>query len=108
MANRKLARYRAKCDFTRSAEPSGDAAAAPARRLRFIVQAGQMPKFIPLQLCRLVDRPPVGEGWIHEIKFDGYRMLLRVEQGGAALRTRKGLDWTARFPAIAAAASKLP
>ncbi|MBN9320134.1 MAG: DNA ligase D [Caulobacterales bacterium] len=59
-----------------------------------------MPKFVEPQLCKLLERPPQGAGWAHEIKFDGYRMQLRVEDGGAALRTRKGLDWSTSFPAI--------
>ena len=47
-------------------------------------------------------------GWGHEIKFDGYRMQMRVEDGRATLRTRSGLDWTDRFPEIAAVGAKLP
>jgi bifunctional non-homologous end joining protein LigD len=66
------------------------------------------PKFIEPQLCRLVDHPGSGVNWVHEVKFDGYRMQLRVEDGKATLRTRKGLDWTAKFSAIAKAATKLP
>ncbi len=60
------------------------------------------------QLCESVERPPSGPGWVHEIKFDGYRMQLRVEGGKARLFTRKGLDWTAKFAAIARAAADLP
>ena len=60
------------------------------------------------QLTRLVDEPPIGAIWVHEVKFDGYRMQLRVEKGRAQLRTRKGLDWTHRFPEIAADARHLP
>ena len=71
-------------------------------------QISALPKFIEPQLCRLVDAPPLGADWIHEVKFDGYRMQLRVEDGKAALRTRKGLDWTAKFAAIAKAGAKLP
>lgn len=67
-----------------------------------------MPKFIAPQLCRLVDRPPSGPEWAHEIKLDGYRMQLAVRGGEAVLRTRKGLDWTSRFTAIAEAAHLLP
>jgi bifunctional non-homologous end joining protein LigD len=67
-----------------------------------------MPTFVPPQLCKLVERPPSGSDWLHEIKFDGYRVQARVEHGGAVLRTRKGLDWTARFPAIAKALADLP
>lgn len=60
------------------------------------------------QLCRLVDRPPVGGVWVHEIKFDGYRMQLRAANGRAVLRTRKALDWTDRFPEIASEAHQFP
>ena len=66
-----------------------------------------MPNFIPPQLCKSVSRPPVGAEWVHEIKLDGYRMQLRVEHGRAFMRTRKGLDWTAKFAAIADAAGSL-
>jgi bifunctional non-homologous end joining protein LigD len=67
-----------------------------------------IPDFIAPQLCRIVEQPPSGEGWAHEIKFDGYRMQLRIEDGEARLRTRTGLDWTETFPAIAAAAGAYP
>ncbi len=70
--------------------------------------AGRLPDFIEPQLCTLVDRPPSGEGWVHEVKFDGYRMQLRIADGEAALRTRKGLDWTRKFSAIAKAAADMP
>jgi bifunctional non-homologous end joining protein LigD len=68
----------------------------------------QIPAFISPQLAKLVDRPPAQPGWAHEIKFDGYRMQLRVAHGVPTLRTRKGLDWTRRFAAIARDASPLP
>ena len=71
-------------------------------------QAAHLPRFVEPQLCRLVDTPPSGAGWLHEVKFDGYRMQLRVEGGKARLLTRKGLDWTDKFAAIARAAAKLP
>ena len=48
------------------------------------------------------------DGWCHEIKFDGYRVQLRVEDGEAALKTRKGLDWTDKFKAIAKEGGALP
>src|SRR6185503_4809912 len=67
-----------------------------------------LPKFVEPQLCRLVEQPPGGAEWVHEVKFDGYRIQLRVEDGKARLFTRKGLDWTAKFAAIARAAAKLP
>src|SRR3954454_6316619 len=66
-----------------------------------------MPDFVAPQLCASVENPPTGEGWCHEIKFDGYRVQLRVEDGEAALKPRKGLDWTDKFLAIAKQASAL-
>ncbi len=67
-----------------------------------------MPDFVAPELCTPVDRPPSGEDWCHEIKFDGYRVQLRVEGGEARLRTRKGLDWTDKFGSIAKEGSALP
>jgi bifunctional non-homologous end joining protein LigD len=69
---------------------------------------GPLPDFIEPQLCKLLDRPPAGADWGHEIKFDGYRMQMRVEDGRAVLRTRKGLDWTEKFAAIAGDAAAYP
>jgi bifunctional non-homologous end joining protein LigD len=80
------------------------ASAKPAK----ISKAGAMPDFVAPELCMLVDRPPDAAGWCHEIKFDGYRVQLRVEGGDARLKTRKGLDWTEKFEAIAKEASSLP
>ena len=70
--------------------------------------AAGLPDFIAPQLCETLDRPPSSEGWIHEIKFDGYRIQMRVLDGEVTLKTRKGLDWTTKYPAIAKAAGKLP
>jgi bifunctional non-homologous end joining protein LigD len=67
-----------------------------------------MPSFVEPQLCKLVERPPSGRGWVHEIKLDGYRLQLRVKDGEGVLRTRKGLDWTDKFTAVAEAAAPLP
>ncbi len=67
-----------------------------------------LPSFIAPQLCQLVDRPPADAGWAHEVKFDGYRAQLRVQGGEARIRTRRGLDWTDKFSAIATAARVLP
>jgi bifunctional non-homologous end joining protein LigD len=67
-----------------------------------------MPTFVAPQLARLVARPPSTAGWVHEVKFDGYRLQMRVEKGRARLRTRKGLDWTDKFPEIAGDGGALP
>ncbi|WP_236627827.1 non-homologous end-joining DNA ligase, partial [Caulobacter sp. B11] len=66
-----------------------------------------LPAFIAPQLTRTLEKPPAGPGWAHEIKFDGYRMQMRTEGGKATLLTRKGLDWSARFPEIVAAGAGL-
>jgi bifunctional non-homologous end joining protein LigD len=66
------------------------------------------PEFIEPELCKPVDRPPVGDNWGHEVKFDGYRMQLRVANGSATLKTRKGLDWSDKFRAILRDAAAFP
>lgn len=70
--------------------------------------ASPMPAFIAPQLCQSLGRPPSEKGWIHEIKFDGYRIQMRIQDGKVALKTRKGLDWTAKYPAIATSGTALP
>jgi len=72
------------------------------------VSAKTMPRFVEPQLCLLVDRPPVTAGWGHEVKFDGYRTQVRVSEGVVTVNTRRGLDWTKRFAAIAKDARGLP
>jgi bifunctional non-homologous end joining protein LigD len=88
------------------------AAPAPANAKRVSPKRGarpsaKMPDFVEPELCEPVERPPSEAGYGHEIKFDGYRVQLRVENGSAVLHTRKGLDWTEKFAASAKAASKL-
>jgi len=68
----------------------------------------KMPEFRDPQLCTLVDSVPTGTGWIHEVKYDGYRALIAIGGGKAKVYTRNGLDWTDKFHAIAEAAAKLP
>jgi bifunctional non-homologous end joining protein LigD len=86
----------------------------PSRAKAAQIKAGKtkaaaiMPDFIEPALCKSLERPPLGDGWAHEIKFDGYRVQLRTEGGRATLRTRKGLDWTAKFAAIAKEGASLP
>jgi bifunctional non-homologous end joining protein LigD len=67
--------------------------------------AAATPEWIRPQLTQLVDKAPDGADWLHEIKFDGYRMHARLDRGAVRLLTRTGLDWT--HPAIAAAVSSL-
>ena len=63
--------------------------------------ARDLPDFVAPQLCQTLDRPPSADGWIHEIKFDGYRIQIRAQDGEAGLKTRKGLDWTQKYSAMA-------
>ena len=66
------------------------------------------PPFQGPQLATLVDTPPTGNDWLHETKYDGYRALLAVGGGTCIAYTRSGLDWTAKFQAVAETAAKLP
>jgi bifunctional non-homologous end joining protein LigD len=66
-------------------------------------QPGRLPAFLEPSLALLSDKPPSGPTWVHEIKYDGYRIQARIDGGKVRLLTRKSLDWTARFPTIAAA-----
>ena len=77
-----------------------------ARRARSA--KGTPPPFTDPQLATLVDAVPTGTGWMHEIKYDGYRALIAVGGGTAKVFTRSGLDWTDKFQAIAGAAAALP
>lgn len=66
------------------------------------------PRFINPQLATPVNKPPQGENWLHEIKYDGYRILCALDGGQARLFSRKGNEWTDRFSQIARAAAKIP
>jgi bifunctional non-homologous end joining protein LigD len=67
-----------------------------------------LPREMKPQLATLVDTAPEGDAWLHELKFDGYRMLARLQRGKVVLLTRNGHDWTHRFQGIAEALAKLP
>jgi bifunctional non-homologous end joining protein LigD len=102
-----------------NAKPRGAAALTQALRKQSSVsrvkalegtpgaKAGPMPAFIAPSLATLGDKAPAGDRWVHEVKFDGYRMQARLTHGGATLKTRNGLDWTRRFPTVAKACQAL-
>jgi bifunctional non-homologous end joining protein LigD len=94
----------------RDKEPDARPAPASPRRAKTAGKTNgtSLPAFIEPQLCRSLEKPPSGSFWAHEIKFDGYRMQLRTEGGHATLLTRKGLDWSAKFPPIVKAGANLP
>jgi bifunctional non-homologous end joining protein LigD len=60
-----------------------------------------LPRFVTPCLPTLVDKAPEGKRWEHELKFDGYRIQARLNHGKVKLLTRKGLDWTDKFPSVA-------
>ncbi|HEY6079601.1 MAG TPA: DNA ligase D [Polyangiaceae bacterium] len=62
--------------------------------------AAKLPRVIEPELATLVDSAPAGDDWIHEIKFDGYRVHARLEQGQVTLLTRSGKDWSERMPTL--------
>lgn len=83
-------------------------AASPAALAKVTgARKGILPAFVEPSLALQVARPPARPGWIHEIKHDGYRIQARLDAGKVKLLTRKGLDWTKRFPAVAGAVKAL-
>lgn len=96
-ATAKLAKYGKVKPPPRNAK---DAPAPGAKR-------GKLPKRQPPQLCAIADDPPIGNDWVSEIKFDGYRLLAWIDHGKVRLITRNGHDWTDRLPAVANAVGKL-
>ncbi|WP_315771970.1 MULTISPECIES: DNA ligase D [unclassified Bradyrhizobium] len=97
-----------KATSTKTAPSAKTTKASPKSKTVAPRMVSSLPDFVAPELCTSVSKPPSGEGWGHEIKFDGYRVQIRVEGGKATLMTRKGLDWTAKFSAIAQEAAKLP
>jgi bifunctional non-homologous end joining protein LigD len=93
---------------------SGRAAAAAKREVKMPslrgvrgVRKGLLRPFVEPMLASPGEKPPNGEKWRHEVKFDGYRMQARIDGDSVRLLTRKGLDWTDRFSAIAEALGEL-
>src|SRR6185312_11866655 len=66
-----------------------------------------MPEFVPPQLATLVEKPPAGDEWFHELKFDGYRLLCHLHDGQVRFWTRNQKDWTAKFAAVGKAVKAL-
>jgi len=89
----------------KSPSPSFDHSSSLEGRRR--TEATALPDWVKPQLAKLVDQPPEGPEWLHEIKFDGYRMHARLDRGSVRLLTRTGLDWTHKYPAIALVVASL-
>ena len=73
-----------------------------------IAARSALPEWIRPQLTQHVTAAADGPEWLHEIKYDGYRLLARIEDGEVRLITRGGLDWTVKFPALAGRLGQLP
>jgi len=67
-----------------------------------------MPEFVSPQLATLEDKPPAGDEWLHELKFDGYRMLCHLKPGGVRFWSRNKKDWTHKFPHLGKAIKEFP
>jgi bifunctional non-homologous end joining protein LigD len=108
---------RDKPDVIAKDNPERDPALREARRRASIKRAppsriegarkSRLPDFVAPQLATLVDRVPPGDDWLHEIKFDGYRILCRISSGRISLITRNQQDWTERLSFLAQAATEL-
>jgi bifunctional non-homologous end joining protein LigD len=72
------------------------------------VRKAPMPEFVAPQLATLVKEPPSGDEWLHELKFDGYRMLCHLNRGKVRFWSRNGKDWTEKFPNLATAVKSFP
>jgi bifunctional non-homologous end joining protein LigD len=100
----------------KKAAPAKNSKAAPlkkkAQTLNLKLPKGaaksKLPGFVEPYLASLSERPPSGVGWLHEIKFDGYRLQAEIDNGRVTLRTRRGLDWTEKFRGIANGLATLP
>jgi len=94
----------AKSEVARSKPSKAKAAGRSAK-----IEGEPLPRFVEPCLATLQEKPPAGEAWLHEVKFDGYRLQARISAGRVKLLTRTGLDWTERFGSrIADALAALP
>ncbi len=88
-------------------KPTKPTKAAKSKAIAPVAQRAAMPQRIEPELATLVSRTPEGGDFIHEVKFDGYRVIARIDAGRVKLLTRGGEDWTLRMPSLAAALAKL-
>ena len=97
---------KAKAD-PKAANAPGKAPAKPRVAKRKRAKPGPLPAFRDVQLATLVDHVPAGSGWLHEVKYDGYRALIAVSGSEVRAYTRNGLDWSDRFQPIVDAVAAL-
>jgi len=93
---------------TKAAESQTNKAARTSRRrTASAATPATLPAFVAPMLCDTRDEAPDGDDWLHEVKHDGYRVIIAAADGASKVYTREGLDWTARYPLIATAAALL-
>ena len=98
-------------DSEREPDPRGARRKGNKKAIAAMIERARkspLPEFVAPQLATLVDRVPQGDDWLHEIKFDGYRILCRISDGKICLITRNRQDWTERLSFLAQAATELP
>ncbi len=114
---RKMPKRAARVAARPAEKPTKSAPAKPARETGALAIAaaalkgarkGALPKSVQAQLPTLVDAAPDGDGWLHELKLDGYRILARKDGAKVTLLSRNGLDWTSRMRSVAEGVAKLP
>jgi len=106
--SRRAARTKARAKSRATAAVTAVARKTSAAAPRGGKSSRLFPDFVPPSLATLHDAAPSGSNWLHEIKFDGYRIEARLDHGKVRLLTRKALDWTHRFERIAKAVAALP
>ena len=79
------------------AQQAGFSRQPKSAALAAVGRTDQPPKWIKPPLTRLVEEAPSGESWVHEVKYDGYRMHARIDGRDIKLLTRTGLDWSHRY-----------
>ncbi|MBN8954322.1 MULTISPECIES: DNA ligase D [unclassified Rhizobium] len=94
--DRRTAKPKNSSPVSSKTEPERDTEPVDPSSLKGARKAA-LPSFIEPALATLVSKPPSGKRWLHEIKFDGYRLEVRIEAGRIKLLTRSGLDWTQKF-----------
>lgn len=100
------AKAKAKVWNSNRAEKTTKTAAKPAAGKKKAV-ADPFPGFISPQLAQLVSKPPQGDDWVHEIKFDGYRIQAHIKNGKVSLFSRRGLVWTDKYKVLASALAEM-
>lgn len=95
-------------DSSKENKPAKKKASKKTINSNILVKKSKIPKTIDPQLATLVDRPPIGKQWLHEIKFDGYRLICFIINHKIKLITRRHQDWTAKFPDLVSHLENLP